>query len=215
MVSGETDRRTIGGASRGQSPAAGSGQEAARRLLQQSRSSGPADPLHEIEFIQGAASELEAGQRAAARRAREAGRTWAEIGQVLGITRQAAFQRFGRPVDPRTHQPMAEAMLSGAANRGEALFADLVAGRWAEFCRDFDDKVAGKLDPDGLARAWAAQIGAIGQFERMGRPVAYPAGDYTLVDVPLFFEAGERTGRITFDRAGKIAGLFFLRREMT
>ncbi|MFC5179987.1 hypothetical protein [Actinomadura harenae] len=28
--------------------------------------------------------------------ARASGRTWQEIGDVLGITRQAAFQRFGR-----------------------------------------------------------------------------------------------------------------------
>ena len=32
-------------------------------------------------------------------RAREAGHTWAEIGQVLGTSRQAAFQRFGRPIE--------------------------------------------------------------------------------------------------------------------
>jgi hypothetical protein len=27
------------------------------------------------------------------------------------------------------------------------------------------------------------------------------------VDVPLFFEAGERTGRVSYDRDGKVAGL--------
>lgn len=31
--------------------------------------------------------------------AREAGVTWASIGEVLGITRQAAFQRFGKNTD--------------------------------------------------------------------------------------------------------------------
>ena len=34
-------------------------------------------------------------------RARESGHTWAEIGQILGTSRQAAFQRFGRPADRR------------------------------------------------------------------------------------------------------------------
>ena len=34
--------------------------------------------------------------------ARTAGHTWQEIGDLLGVTRQAAFQRFGSPVDPRT-----------------------------------------------------------------------------------------------------------------
>src|ERR1700722_15513068 len=40
--------------------------------------------------------------QAAVDRAREAGHSWREIGEVLGATRQAAFQRFGHPVDPRT-----------------------------------------------------------------------------------------------------------------
>ena len=35
-------------------------------------------------------------------RARDAGHSWREIGGVLGTTRQAAFQRFGHPVDPCT-----------------------------------------------------------------------------------------------------------------
>lgn len=175
---------------------------------------GTANPLDEIAFFQGAAIEVEAELQAAVQRAREAGRTWAEIGKVLGVTRQAAFQRFGRPADPRTGRPMVEAMVPGAAQRGESLFADLVTGRWAEVCRSFGDELAGKIDADGLARAWAVQIGQVGQFERMGRPSAYPAGDYTLVDIPLFFEAGERTGRVTFDCAGQVAGLHFISRGL-
>ena len=31
----------------------------------------------------------------AVRRAREAGLSWSDVGQILGISRQAAFQRFG------------------------------------------------------------------------------------------------------------------------
>jgi hypothetical protein len=38
-------------------------------------------------------------------RARDAGHSWREIGEVLGTTRQAAFQRFGHPVDPRPASP--------------------------------------------------------------------------------------------------------------
>ncbi|MGH3624269.1 MAG: hypothetical protein ACRDQ5_21195, partial [Sciscionella sp.] len=52
---------------------------------------------------------VEEAMRAAVEDAREAGHTWQEIGNVLGTSRQAAFQRFGRPVDPRTGVPMADA----------------------------------------------------------------------------------------------------------
>jgi hypothetical protein len=29
-----------------------------------------------------------------------------------------------------------------------------------------------------------------------------------VVDIPLYFEAGERTGRVSFDHDGKVVGLF-------
>lgn len=36
------------------------------------------------------------GLDASVRHARQRGCTWAEIGEVLGVTRQAAYRRFGR-----------------------------------------------------------------------------------------------------------------------
>jgi hypothetical protein len=64
-----------------------------------------------------AAAEL-AGLAAAAlqlsvQQARAAGRTWQEIGELLGVSRQAAFQRFGRPADPRTGVDVHNAVLFG------------------------------------------------------------------------------------------------------
>ncbi len=65
------------------------------------------------------ASELSAASAVALRLsvdlARAAGRTWQELGDVLGVSRQAAFQRFGHPLDPRTGQPMSNGMLPAAA----------------------------------------------------------------------------------------------------
>jgi hypothetical protein len=63
-------------------------------------------------------------------RARAAGHSWKEIGDVLETTRQAAFQRFGRPMDPRTGEPMTKVVLPGAAERAVAIFTDIAAGRW-------------------------------------------------------------------------------------
>jgi hypothetical protein len=186
------------------------GREAARGLLGQLFAAESASPLDAIAFIQGVASEIAEGTQAAVERARTAGHTWAEVGQVLGISRQAAFQRFGRPVDPRTGQLMAAAMLPGAAERGAALLADLVAGRWAAVGRDFDERVARKLDADRIAVLWARLTGMLGRLERVGEPLAFQAGDRTLVDIPLSFEAAERTARISYDPNGKVAGLNFL-----
>ena len=68
--------------------------------------------------------------REAVQQARQAGHTWAELGDLLGTTRQAAFQRFGRPLDPRTGVPMAEKTLPGAGGRASALLADIAERRW-------------------------------------------------------------------------------------
>ena len=203
VVPNETGADAVGSAVAG-------GRAAARGLLGQLLSEESASPLDAIAFIQGAASEIGEGMQAAVQRARKAGRTWAEVGQVLGISRQAAFQRFGKLADPRTGQPMASLALPGAAERGAALLADLVAGRWAQACRDFDDRVAQKLDAERMAVMWARLTGMIGLLEQLGEPLAYQAGDLTLVEIPLSFEAAERTARIAYDREGKVAGLHFL-----
>lgn len=187
------------------------GRGAVRNLLEQVQ----AGPLAVIAFVQGAESEIDAGLRAAVQCAKEAGHTWAEIGQVLGSSRQAAFQRFSRPTDPRTGLPMADSVLPEAADRSMVLVANLAAGRWADACRDFGETVARKLDADGLAAVWARLAGLIGRLEQTGRPVVYQAGDLTVADIPLSFEAGERTARIAFDREGKVAGLHFLSPGLT
>jgi Protein of unknown function (DUF3887) len=148
--------------------------------------------------------------RAAVDRARADGHTWQEIGEVLGTTRQAAFQRFGRPIDPRTGAVMAEKILPDAADRAVELLSDVIDGRYARACRDFDDTVAQRLDANRLAAVRAQLAGMVGGYESMDAAHAYQAGDYTIVDVALHFEAGDLTGRVSYDRAGKVAGLHFL-----
>jgi hypothetical protein len=52
---------------------------------------------------------------------------------------------------------------------------------------------------------------SMGKVGGGSRPSTYQAGDYTVVvDVPLTFEAGEPLGRISYDHAGRVAGLHFL-----
>lgn len=148
--------------------------------------------------------------RAAVERGRATGRTWQEIGEVLGTTRQAAFQRFGRPLDPRTGAPMADNILPGAAARATALLADLAAGDHAAARRDFSDEMAHRLDIQRLSAAWAHVVGMAGGYEGMGAAHAYQAGDLTVVDVALSFEAGEVTGRVSYGKDGRVAGLWLL-----
>jgi len=167
-------------------------------------------PLQTVAVVRSLARVAEDGMREAVQQARRAGHTWAEIGELLGTTRQAAFQRFGRPLDPRTGVPMAEEILPDAAERAAALLADVAEQRWEQATSGFDQRMAKALDARGLAAAWAQVVGTAGTYEGMGEPVAHQAGDYTVVDVPLRFEAAEMTGRVSYDRSGQVAGLFFL-----
>jgi hypothetical protein len=145
------------------------------------------------------------------RRARAAGRTWQEIGELLGVSRQAAFQRFGRPVDPRTGEAMSASVLPGAGELAAGVLADFFDGRYAELCARFTEEAVAKGGtPERLASARAQLAGLVGAYERMGEPIVSPLGDHTMVNVPLTFEAGEMKGRVSFEADGKVAGLFVL-----
>ena len=170
----------------------------------------PLTPLATVTAVRSLARVVEEGLREAVQNARDAGHTWAEIGELLGTTRQAAFQRFGRPLDPRTGAPMSDTILPDAAGRAATLLADVAEQRWAQATEGFNQRMAQALDPRRLAAAWAQVVGMAGEYQGMGEPVAHQAGDYTVVDVPLRFEAAEMNGRVSYDRAGQVAGLYFL-----
>jgi hypothetical protein len=104
--------------------------------------------------------------------------------------------------------------LPDARGRADRLLADLTAGRWADACGQFGPAVAARLDPPGLAAAWAQVIGMAGEYQRPAAPRVYQVGDYTLVDTLLYFAAAERVMRVSFDSGGRVAGLFFLPRAL-
>jgi hypothetical protein len=180
----------------------------ANRLAAELAQPGGEVPLAAIAAARRLSAAADVALQEAVDRARAAGHSWREIGDVLDTTRQAAFQRFGRPVDPRTGTPMSRAVLPGAADKAVTIFADMAASRWEEARRDFAETMQERLDADRLADGWARTIGMIGNFERMGEPLTYPAGESTVVDIPLHFEAGDRTGRVSFDSDVKVIGLF-------
>src|SRR6202050_591513 len=158
-----------------------------------------------------AARELSAAAEAALQavvdRARAAGQSWRDIGEVLGTTRQAAFQRFGHPIDPRTGGPMSREIPPGAAGRAVAIFDWHDQGRWQEILDELDDAMRALHDQARLSRGWAAMVGMFGLLERIGDPSARRVADDTVVDVPLHFEAADAGGIVRFSGYGKVAGM--------
>ncbi len=178
---------------------------AARRLL--SELSQPGSPQDAVAAARDLLAAAERALQATVDRARAAGQSWREIGDVLGTSRQAAFQRFGHPVDPRTGKPMTSTVPPGAAQRASEFLARFTAGRWEEVLADFNEVMRERHDQARLGTGWAQLLGMFGSYQAMGDVVPVSAGDGTVVDVLLYFEAGEAMVMVRFDRDGKVAGL--------
>lgn len=157
--------------------------------------------------IQAAADDV---VRAVVQQARERGVTWQTIGDALGVSRQAAFQRYGKPIDPRTGEPMNTTPLAGATELARTIVDDLAAGRWQAITEQFDPMMRNSLSEEALAAAWAQIVGTSGAFEGQGEPVVTRAGDLTITNTPLSMEAGDYTARIAFRDDRTIAGLHIL-----
>lgn len=142
--------------------------------------------------------------------ARTAGVTWQAIGDVLGTSRQAAFQRFGHPIDPRTGAPMTTTPLPDAASRASTIFDLISALQWDQVYSQFDETMKSQITVDKLAEGWATTAATAGAYESQGEPFVRGAEPFTIVDVPLAFEAGDMVGRVAFSASGEISGLFIL-----
>lgn len=140
--------------------------------------------------------------------ARDAGATWAEIGDLLHVSRQAAQQRFGGVTmsesDPSTVT---------AVRRAEEVVELLRAGEFNAVVVDFDGVMSSKLSADELRAVWNQVVANLGAVIEVGRTVITRKGGYTIADVPLGFERAQMKARITFNSDGSIGGLFVLDSE--
>jgi hypothetical protein len=168
------------------------------------------DPIDLVRAAHEIRDGAEALMVAAVQQARESGRTWQEIGQVLGVSRQAAFQRYGKPIDPRNGEAMNASPLPDAVGLTHAVIDDHVHGRWTNITERFDETMRAGLTEEGLAEAWAYLAGMAGAYESHGDTEAVRAGDFTITNTPLAFEAGDFVARVTFRDDRTIAGLYIL-----
>jgi hypothetical protein len=169
-------------------------------------------PLDAVTSARRLAATVDEALRAAVLRARGAGHTWQTIGELLGTSRQAAFQRFGRPVeDLRTDGPVPRRLVPGAAENAVALLVDYLDGHYERVRQDFDDTMLDMVDEAKLTEIRARLADLVGRYEGMGAPFIHAAGEMTVVDVPLRFEAGDMTGQVSYRPDGRVAGLFVTR----
>ncbi|PWV55347.1 MULTISPECIES: DUF3887 domain-containing protein [Nocardiopsis] len=166
-----------------------------------------ADSIASAVSMQAAADDV---VRAVVQQARQNGATWQVIGDALGVSRQAAFQRYGKPIDPRTGEPMNTTPLPGVVELAATVIEHLASGQWARVTEQFDTTMRDGLSEEALAAAWAQLVGLSGAFESRGEPEVTRAGDLTITNTPLAFEAGDYTARIAFRDDRTITGLHIL-----
>ncbi|MFF4144985.1 DUF3887 domain-containing protein [Streptomyces sp. NPDC001698] len=144
---------------------------------------------------------------------RDAGHTWQEVGDLLGVTRQAAFQRFGKPIDPRTGEPMDKTVrMTDAPERALEIVTAVLEGRMDDARPSFNAEVLAAFTDKVRGDALAGVAGLVGAFEGFGEGERFVRriGDHTVVDIPLRYEAGEMKARVAFDTDEKVAGFFVL-----
>jgi len=152
-----------------------------------------------------AAGALEDATSFAVARAREAGHTWQEIGELLAITRQAAQQRFGDRGADR-----AEPEHAALAARAAEIVAQIDRGDWAALSADWNGVMRSELSRERLEQVWHGLIASAGSLQAVGRPTVRRKGPYRVAEVPLVFEHGPMRASITFDHDDLVAGLFLL-----
>ena len=138
-------------------------------------------------------------------RAREAGHTWAEIGEVLHVTRQGAYQRFGAnpATASATHEP-----LPGAAKLARRILHDFLAGRLQKVWERFDERMVDALSVDVLAEVRERVRAGGGEVVELGKPVVSVRDGVTVVEIPVVLERAQGTGQVVFDTEGRVAGFF-------
>lgn len=88
---------------------------------------------------------------------------------------------------------------------------DIVKGHYKAATAHFDTDMRKHLPPDGLEKVWKSYQAQFGHYMSHGKPKDTKSGRYTVVSVPLRMQHSAGEFRLSFDKKGSVAGLFFLR----
>lgn len=151
------------------------------------------------------------------RGAHDRGASWQSIGDALGVSRQAAFKRFGRQNE---EEPMSQQVID-LVDRTRGVFRDLDAGDYDAVRTHMTYTCARALSKRTLMRVWDGVVEDSGTLEACtDATVQTPDGATTvgkflnrhlstgaIVQTTLRHEAGEWIGRVAYNGTGKITGI--------
>ena len=139
--------------------------------------------------------------------ARAAGHTWAEIGELLHVSRQAAFQRFGGCREPSAEEGVA-VPVEGAAEAAAPVLQAFLDGRFGDTRATFGSRMLQACSVELLAdvREKVRQYG--GEVQALGTPIISVRDGYTGVDIPVALERADGIGRVVLDADRQVVGFF-------
>ena len=139
--------------------------------------------------------------------ARAAGHTWAEIGELLHVSRQAAFQRFGGDRRPIADDGVA-VPVDGAVDAAVPVLEAFLDGRLDDARATFGQRMLDVCSVGLLAdvREKVRQYG--GEVHALGTPVISVRDGCTGVDIPVALERADGIGRVVLDADRQVVGFF-------
>jgi len=156
-------------------------------------------------------------QRTLVGQARSRGDTWAALGDVLHVSRQAAFQRFGprsslqaahtAGADPPPDPP------PGMETAARDVLGQFLARDWPALRARFTAQMTRRASVALLDAARAKLEAEAGDVVAINEPMVQVRAGHVVVDVPMAFDNGARIGRVAFDADCRVAGLFMLSPE--
>ncbi len=145
--------------------------------------------------------------RALVEQARAAGHTWAEIGELLHVSRQAAFQRFGGG-RKRTVEDGITVPVDGAVEAAGPVLQAFLDGRFDDARARFGERMLDVCSVELMAdvRDRVRQYG--GEVQALGTPVISVRDGYTGVDIPVALDRADGIGRVVLDADRRVVGFF-------
>ena len=145
--------------------------------------------------------------RALVQQGRTAGHTWAEIGELLHVTRQAAFQRFGAGRGPTAGDGVA-VPVEGAVEAAVPVLRAFLEGRFDDARATFGERMLDACSVELMAdvREKVRQYG--GEVQALGTPLVSVRDGFTGVDIPVALERADGIGRVVLDADRQVVGFF-------
>lgn len=159
--------------------------------------------------------------------ARADGVSWAQVGDALGISRQAAFKRFASPRDPRSGRDMTGSSVTDLVSLTTRVFELLDQGEVDTLVALMSPKAAAVLTPQVLLGTWAQVVADTGRLVQVcpggvdlpdgtrlppatgvGRPERVLGS--AVGHAELRCEAGTWLGRVAMDLDGQVVGILVL-----